>query len=216
MAHMSDEGDLIAESARDHWDAVWGEADPDQVSWFEPRPEVSLRLIEESGVTSRAAIIDVGAGASLLTRQLLDAGYEDLTVLDISSRGLAAGRDRLGSAAADVVWIQADLLRFEPAREWDVWHDRAVFHFLTDAADREAYCATLRKALAADGQVILATFGPQGPTRCSGLDVRRYSEDMLAGELGPGFSVVDSLVELHTTPGGTVQQFLYARFRRVH
>jgi SAM-dependent methyltransferase len=213
---MSDEGDLIAESARDHWDAVWGKADPDQVSWFEPRPEVSLRLIEESGATSRAAIIDVGAGASLLTRQLLDAGYEDLTVLDISSRGLAAGRDRLGSAAADVVWIQADLLRFEPAREWDVWHDRAVFHFLTEAADREAYCATLRKALAADGQVILATFGPQGPTRCSGLDVRRYSEDMLAGELGPGFSVVDSLLELHTTPGGTVQQFLYAWFRRVH
>jgi SAM-dependent methyltransferase len=212
---MSDEGDLIARTARDHWDALWGKADPDQVSWFEPRPEVSLRLIEESGVASRDAIIDVGAGASLLTRQLLDAGYEDLTVLDISSRGLAAGRDRLGSAAGDVVWIQADLLRFEPAREWDIWHDRAVFHFLTEAADREAYCATLGRALAADGQVILATFGPQGPTRCSGLDVRRYSEDMLADELGPGFRLTDSCLEVHTTPGGALQQFLYARFHRV-
>jgi len=212
---MSDEGDLIAGSARDHWDAIWGQADPDQVSWFEPRPEVSLRLIEEAGVASRDAIIDVGAGASLLTRQLLDAGYEDLTVLDISSRGLAASRDRLGSAAGDVVWIQADLLRFEPAREWDLWHDRAVFHFLIEAADREAYCEALRRALTADGQVILATFGPEGPTRCSGLDVRRYSEDMLADEMGPGFILTDSCREVHTTPGGAVQQFLYARFRRV-
>ena len=212
---MSDEGNLIAGSARDHWDAIWGQADPDQVSWFEPRPEVSLRLIEEAGVASRDAIIDVGAGASLLTRQLLDAGYEDLTVLDISSRGLAASRDRLGSAAGDVVWIQADLLRFEPAREWDLWHDRAVFHFLIEAADREAYCEALRRALAADGQVILATFGPEGPTRCSGLDVRRYSEDMLADEMGPGFILTDSCREVHRTPGGAVQQFLYARFRRV-
>jgi len=212
---MPDEGDLIARSARDHWDAIWGKADPDQVSWFEPRPEVSLRLIEESGVASRDAIIDVGGGASLLTRQLVDAGYEDLTVLDISSRGLAAGRDRVGSAARDIEWIQADLLRFEPAREWDLWHDRAVFHFLTEAADREAYRGALRRTLAADGHVILATFGPQGPTRCSGLDVRRYSADMLADELGPEFRLAASCREVHTTPGGVVQQFLYARFRMV-
>lgn len=212
---MPDEGDLSPPAPLDHWNQVWDTADPDRVSWFEPCPESSLDLIESSGVGYRAALIDVGAGASLLTRQLLEAGYQDLTVLDISASGLAAGRARLGPAAADVKWIQADVRHFEPAMTWDLWHDRAVFHFLIRAEDRAAYLATIDRALAPDGQVILATFGPEGPLRCSGLEVRRYSLESLAGELGPGFRLEDSSMREHTTPAGGSQQFLYARFKRV-
>ena len=151
----------------------------------------------------------------MLSGKLLAAGYRDLTVLDISGNGLAAGRDRLGPAASQIEWIQADVCRFEPSRKWDLWHDRAVFHFLTMEEDRAAYRATLERALAADGHVILATFGPEGPTRCSGLEVRRYSEDMLTAELGPGFVLTGSCVEVHTTPSGAAQQFVCARFSRV-
>ena len=214
MANVPDEGELSSPAPLDHWNGVWDTADPDRVSWFEPRPESSLDLIESSGVGYGAALIDVGAGASLLTRQLLEAGYQDLTVLDISASGLAAGRARLGPAAWDVGWIEADVRHFEPPRKWDLWHDRAVFHFLIGAEDRAAYLATLDRVLAPDGQVILATFGPEGPPRCSGLEVRRYSAESLAAELGPGFRPEDSSLQDHTTPAGESQQFLYARFRR--
>jgi SAM-dependent methyltransferase len=212
MANLPHERELKAPPPGDHWDAVWDKADPDRVSWFEPRPETSLRLIETSGIGPRGAVIDVGGGASWLTRKLLDAGYGDLTVLDISDSGLAAGRARLGPAAPEVEWIRADIRSFEPTRKWDLWHDRAVFHFLTQAEDRAAYRAVLESALAAGGQVVLATFGPEGPVRCSGLDVRRYSIETLAAELGPGFRLAGSSLETHTTPAGAAQQFLYARF----
>ncbi len=215
MANVPDEGDLRAPATRDHWNRIWGDADPDRVSWFEPRPETSLRLIESSGVGLCAGIIDVGGGASLLTGRLRDVGFEDLTVLDVSATGLDAARGRLGPAALQVDWIHADVRDFDPCRTWDLWHDRAVFHFLTRPDDREAYLVTLERALGADGQVILATFGPEGPTRCSGLDVRRYSQEMLSDELGPGFRLTDSCLELHATPGGTTQQFLYTLYRRL-
>ena len=215
MANVPDEGELSPPVPLDHWNGVWDRADPDRVSWFEPRPESSLDLIESSGVGYGAALIDVGAGASLLTRQLLEAGYQDLTVLDISASGLAAGRSRLGPVASHVEWIQADVRHFEPSRTRDLWHDRAVFHFLIGAEDRAAYLTTLDRALAAEGQVVLATFGPEGPLRCSGLEVRRYSLESLAGELGPGFRLEDSSIQEHTTPAGGSQQFLYARFKRV-
>lgn len=176
---------------------------------------MSLRLIETSGVGPEAAIVDVGGGGSLLTRRLLEAGFQDLTVLDISPSGLSAARDRLGPRASEVVWVEADVRELDPSRKWDLWHDRAVFHFLTGSTDRAAYRQTLNSAVNPGGQVILATFGPRGPTRCSGLDVRRYSEDLLSEELGPGFSLSDSCLELHTTPGGTTQQFLYTLYRRL-
>ena len=211
---MPDEGELTG-TARDHWNTVWGKADPDRVSWFELYPEASLRLIETSGVGHEAAVIDVGGGGSLFTRGLLEDGFQDLTVLDISPSGLAAGRNRLGPRASEVEWVEADVRELEPSRKWDLWHDRAVFHFLTGSTDRAAYRQTLNRAVNPGGQVILATFGPQGPTRCSGLDVRRYSEDLLSDELGPGFSLSDSCLELHTTPGGTTQQFLYTLYRRL-
>jgi len=164
-------------------------------------------------VGHEAAVIDVGGGGSLFTRGLLEDGFQDLTVLDISPSGLAAGRNRLGPRASEVEWVEADVRELEPSRKWDLWHDRAVFHFLTEAPDRAAYLQALNRALNPGGHVILATFGPQGPTRCSGLDVRRYSEDLLSDELGPGFSLSDSCLALHTTPGGTVQQLLYTLYR---
>ena len=162
-----------------------------------------------------AAVIDVGGGGALLTRHLLEVGFQDLTVLDISPTGLEAARARLGARAGEVQWIEADVRFFKPSRKWDLWHDRAVFHFLTEAGDRAAYRQTLKRAVDPGGRVILATFGPDGPTRCSGLDVRCYSEEMLSAELGPGFGLTDSCVEMHTTPDGATQQFLYALFRRL-
>ena len=211
---MPDEGELTG-TARDHWNTVWGKADPDRVSWFELCPEASLRLIETSGVGREAAVIDVGGGGSLFTRRLLEAGFQDLTVLDISPNGLAAARERLGPRVSEVEWVEADVRELDLSRKWDLWHDRAVFHFLTEPTDRAAYRQTLNRAVNPGGQVILATFGPQGPTRCSGLDVRRYSEDALSDELGPGFSLSDSCLELHATPGGATQQFLYTLYRRL-
>lgn len=210
----SDEGDGGITTSRQHWDDVWDRADPDRVSWFQPRPDVSVRLIESSGVGLEAALIDVGGGASVLTCQLLDAGYQDLTVLDISAAGLAAGRRRLDKTASRVQWIQADVREFRPSKTYDLWHDRAVFHFLVRPEDRAAYLDALEYALASDGHIIVATFGPEGPTRCSGLEVRRYSEAMLAEELGPGFRLEEAHVELHTTPRGGTQQFLYAWLSR--
>ncbi len=215
LANVPDEGELSPPTPLDHWNGVWDRADPDRLSWFEPRPENSLALIESSGVGYEAALIDVGAGASMLTNQLLEAGYEDLTVLDISAGGLAAGRERLGSRASEVEWIRADVCEFDPPRAWDLWHDRAVFHFLIRAEDRAAYLRTLDRALAPGGHVVLATFGPEGPVRCSGLEVRRYSPESLEDELGSGFRLDDSSLQDHVTPAGGIQQFLYARFRRV-
>jgi ubiquinone/menaquinone biosynthesis C-methylase UbiE len=214
VANVPDEGELSPPTPLDHWNGVWDRADPDRVSWFEPRPEESLALIESSGVGSGAGLIDVGAGASTLTNRLLEAGYEDLTVLDISAGGLAAGRERLGSRASEVEWIRADVCEFDPPRTWDLWHDRAVFHFLIRAEDRAAYLDTLDRALAPAGQVVLATFGPDGPVRCSGLEVRRYSVESLADELGTGFRLDDSSLQEHVTPAGEIQQFLYVRLSR--
>jgi len=215
LANVPDEGELSPPTPLDHWNGFWDGADPDRVSWFEPRPENSLALIESSGVGYEAALIDVGAGASMLTSQLLEAGYEDLTVLDISAGGLEAARERLGSRASEVEWIQADVCEFDPPRTWDLWHDRAVFHFLVRAESRASYLRTLDRALAPGGQVVLATFGPEGPDRCSGLDVRRYSVESLADELGRGLRLEDSSLQDHVTPAGGSQQFLHARFRRV-
>ena len=215
LAHVSGEGDLSDSSSREHWEEVWAKADPDRVSWYESHPGISLRLIESSDMGPDAGVIDVGGGAALLVRELLAAGFTDLTVLEISDRGIQVGRDRLGPLASDVSWIRADVRELSPRRTWDLWHDRAVFHFLTEADDRVAYRQTLMDALAPGGQAVLATFGPGGPTRCSGLEVRRYSPESLSEELGYGLKLEEWTVELHSTPSGGEQEFLYGRFRRV-
>ena len=162
-----------------------------------------------------APILDVGGGASTLVDHLLDAGYTDVSVLDIASSAFTQSKARLGANATRVTWIEADVTHFEPSRSYAVWHDRAVFHFLTDAADRDRYLDVLRKALQPRGHFLLATFGPEGPTRCSGLAVQRYSVEMLKALLESDFELRGHEKEEHRTPMGGGQEFLYSWWERV-
>lgn len=200
---------------REHWNRVYRDKPADRVSWYQQQPAASLELIAASGVGRDAGIIDVGGGASVLVDALLDQGYTGLAVLDVAHSALEAVRARLGDRAALVEWFEADVTRFEPTRRYALWHDRAVFHFLTDAGERAAYVRTLGKALQPGGTVIIATFAPDGPPKCSGLDVVRYDERSLAAELGTSFQLRDSRREAHVTPGGMTQPFCYFRFERV-
>ena len=197
----------------DHWDGVWKDRDPDDVTWYQAEPKLSLRLIQ-AGTLPEHGIIDVGGGASRLVDHLLDQGYEDITVLDIAPAALQAARDRLGLKSERVNWIAADATRAEFGRTFDVWHDRAVFHFLTGADDRRRYLVTLDAAIPVGGHVVLATFGPDGPERCSGLPTRRYTIELMQDTLGDDFELIDHEIEQHVAPSGVIQQFLYGLFRR--
>lgn len=197
-----------------HWQRVYEQNAPDEVSWFEAVPERSLSLIEEAGIDLGAAVIDVGGGESRLAGELLDRGYEDVAVADISSAALAEARSELGERASEVEWVNADVRDHDFGRQFDLWHDRAVFHFMVDAADRDGYLNTLRGSLRPGGHLILATFGPDGPTRCSGLPVHRYGNTELLETLGAEFGPVSSRLEMHRTPSGKDQQFLYLHLRR--
>ncbi len=195
---------------RTHWEAVYRTKQPTEVSWYRPHLEVSLQLIEEAGGSRDASIIDVGGGESTLVDDLLTRGYHDLSVLDVSSTALDVAKARLGDKAGSVAWLCGDVTTFAFARHrYDVWHDRAVFHFLTDGEDREAYVRQVVHAVRPGGHVIVATFGPEGPTKCSGLDVVRYDPGALHDEFGPAFQLVRHLTELHQTPAGSIQQFTY-------
>jgi SAM-dependent methyltransferase len=200
---------------RAHWEAVYTTKAADRVSWFQRSAEPSLKMIRASGIAKDDGIIDIGGGASVLAAELLDAGFRDVSVLDIAEAALAASKARLGPRASEVRWIVADILSWTPPRRFALWHDRAVFHFLTGARDRAVYRSALEKALGPGGHLILATFAPDGPERCSGLDVHRWSPEGLAAELGPGFAPVESTNEAHVTPGGATQHFIWCRFRRV-
>lgn len=182
------------------------------MSWYQPVPAVSLELIERLGVPPEAAVIDVGGGASLLADNLVARGFSDVTVLDISGSALDASRERT-SAGAGITFVQADLLAWHPSRKYDLWHDRAVYHFLVGDDDRETYARTLREAIAPDGFVILATFALEGPPTCSGLPVRRYSAYELAETLGQTFHLVEALREEHATPRGSMQPFTWVAGR---
>ena len=197
-----------------HWQSVYGTRQFTDVSWYQARPETSLAFIAASGVSTDAAVVDVGGGASTLVDCLLERGFTDLTVVDIAEAALEQSRARLGARASAVDWRVADVLEFRPPRRYAIWHDRAVLHFLTDATDRDRYCRSLRYALEPDGHVVLATFGPEGPQKCSGLPVRRYDVAMLGELLGPEFTHTDDAIEIHRTPGGGEQQFLYTRWAR--
>lgn len=196
-------------SRKSHWERVYSTRRPVEVSWYQPVPAKSLALLRATGVPLTAPILDVGGGASTFVDHLLDAGYQDLSVLDIASAALRQARARLGPLAARVTWLEADVTAFRPSRAYAVWHDRAVFHFLTAAGDRERYLGVLRHALMPGGHFLLATFGPLGPMRCSGLEIRRYSLDMVGALLGTDFRLRAHEIEQHRTPQGTVQQFLY-------
>jgi len=200
--------------AETHWEKIYQEKAADTVSWYRPHLETSLALIEQAAAGCSAAIIDVGGGESTLINDLLAGGYENVTVLDISQTAIDANRKRLGSAAEPVHWLVADVTKvdLEPSA-YDVWHDRAVFHFLTEPSDRLSYVRLVAKALKRGGHIIVSTFGPEGPTRCSGLDVVRYDAESLHREFGVHFRMLRSSTELHRTPFGTSQQFLYCYCR---
>jgi 2-polyprenyl-3-methyl-5-hydroxy-6-metoxy-1,4-benzoquinol methylase len=203
----------VATLTRDHWEEIYRQKAPDQVSWYEAMPRASLELIEDAAVARDAAILDLGGGASGLAGRLLEAGYADITVADISAAALERARSALGERATRIKWVQADVRDHDFGRTFDVWHDRAVLHFMVDPDDRDRYLDTLRGTLDATGHLIVAMFGPEGPTRCSGLPVSRYSEPEIR-ELLPDFELVSSRLQVHHTPAGTPQQFLYAHLRR--
>lgn len=195
---------------KSHWDTVYRTKRPDQVSWYRPHLEVSLELVAEAAPNRDARIIDVGGGESTLVDDLLTRGYRNLAILDISSTALEVAKARLGDAANKVQWLCGDVTSFAFTRhQYDVWHDRAVFHFMIESAQRAAYVRQVAHAVKPGGHVIVATFGPEGPTQCSGLDVARYDPNALHDEFGPGFQLIRHLTELHQTPAGSIQQFTY-------
>ena len=197
-------------NAREHWERVYGTKRPTEVSWYAPHLDVSLRIIDEAAPDRDSRIIDVGGGEATLVDDLLDRGYRHLSVLDISATALDVAKARLGERAGAVDWRVGDATAFPFERHrYDVWHDRAVFHFLTDPKDRAAYVRQVTRAVKPGGHVIVATFGPDGPSRCSGLDVVRYAPDTLRGEFGARFRLLHHLTAIHRTPGGTEQQFTY-------
>lgn len=197
-----------------HWETVYRTKAADAVSWYRPHLEQSLAWIRRVA-DETSAVIDVGAGASTLADDLLAAGFRDLSVLDLSAAALAVAQQRLGSASTAVHWLAADVLThpFAQAR-YDLWHDRAVFHFLTEAGQQAQYVGQLRRALKTGGHAIFAIFGPKGPTQCSGLPTARYSAQALTDTLGADFTLLDHDLIMHGTPFGTQQQFLYSLFRR--
>jgi SAM-dependent methyltransferase len=200
---------------KSHWETIYRTKDVHEVSWFQPEARRSLDLIMRVCPDRSAPIIDVGAGASVLVDNLLAAGYQDLSVLDLSEAAQGISRDRLGTDSAKVKWIRADVLRAQfDERAYAVWHDRAVFHFLTDATDRQAYVEQVRRAVSPGGHVLVATFAEDGPEYCSGLPVVRYSAEGLHSEFGTDFQLVRSEHEDHRTPGGAEQSFLYCLCRR--
>jgi SAM-dependent methyltransferase len=202
-------------NAKIHWESVYDSKAPEAVSWYAPHLRESLRYVDRAAAHKGVAVIDVGGGESTLVDDLLASGYGDVTVLDISAIALEVTRRRLGQLARRVRWLVADVLEAELApAAYDIWHDRAVFHFLTSDAQRRRYVAQVSKTLRPGGHAIVATFGPEGPGMCSGLPVSRYSPEELHSTFGEHFQLLDHSVELHSTPSGSRQQFVYCLFRR--
>lgn len=213
----SDDPERRSTETRHHWEQVYATRATDAVSWFQPHAERSLKLIRETGIARDAPIIDIGGGASRLVDDLLADGWTDVTVLDISAAALAAARQRIGARADRVRWIEADIRDAAlPEATYALWHDRAAFHFLTDADDRRAYVDSARRAIRPGGHVVIATFADDGPTRCSGLPVVRYDADGIAREFGDGFRLMHHEREMHRTPAGATQSFLFCRLQRTN
>ena len=202
-------------NAKSHWEEVYRTKSPDQVSWYRPHLDISLRLIAEAASDRGSALMDVGGGEATLVDDLVAHGYGDISVLDISEAEIEVASARLGDAAKAVHWIVGDITSCGlPVNRYDLWHDRAVFHFLTDAAQRRAYVGQVARAVKPGGHVIVATFGTDGPEKCSGLDVVRYDSDGLHGEFGARFQLLEHLTEVHETPWGAPQSFLYCFCRK--
>lgn len=198
-----------------HWESIYQTKDAQQVSWYQAQPHTSLALIRRAGLQPADSIVDVGGGASTLVDHLLAEGFSAVTVLDIAAAALDVARQRLGARGQAVTWREADITDAAlPPQAYALWHDRAVFHFLGRPEDRQRYMAQLQQALRPDGWVIMATFALDGPTRCSGLDVTRYSTADLQTELGPAFELIEERPEAHHTPSGGEQKFLFSLWRR--
>lgn len=206
---------MTTSDRKTHWERVYSTKAETGVSWHQDEPRLSLELIEAVAPAEGGRIIDVGGGASVLVDRLLELPFREIAVLDLSETALGKAKARLGGRAERVRWIVADVTEAPELGTFDVWHDRAVFHFLTDAEDRRSYVELARKTVPGGGHLVMATFADDGPKRCSDLDVCRYNARSLASELGEGFSLVREAGETHTTPWGSTQAFLYAVFRRL-
>jgi 2-polyprenyl-3-methyl-5-hydroxy-6-metoxy-1,4-benzoquinol methylase len=200
-----------------HWEHIYQTKESERVSWYQLHPRLSLKYIQNTGASRSAHIIDVGAGASTLVDHLLDDGYQKITVLDISSEALEIAQKRLGQRAKAINWLEADITQVAlPKNQFDVWHDRAVFHFLTESQDRQKYVNLVKNAVKPGGHIIVATFANNGPEQCSGLEVSRYNPESLHSEFGKDFELLDSTHEEHQTPFGTEQKFIYCYCRMSH
>jgi ubiquinone/menaquinone biosynthesis C-methylase UbiE len=202
---------------KDHWEKVYSEKQPTEVSWYQQYPEYSLELIDSTGIDPSASIIDIGGGTSTLVDHLLEAGYENLSVLDISSAAIKLAKDRLidNKMAKKVKWMELDITKFKTDERFDVWHDRAVFHFLIDEKDRLSYVNVMSRVLEIGSTAIIAAFDFNGPKQCSGLDVVHYNPEKMSAVLGPSFQLIETRSEEHVTPSGSLQSFIYCRFIRV-
>lgn len=197
-----------------YWQQVYSEKQPYEVSWFQPAPQISIDLIERSGIGKKDNVIDVGGGASRLVNVLVEKGYKSISVLDIADNALQVAKASLGKLASDIDWISSDITAFKPKKQYALWHDRAVFHFLTDKQDRQAYVGALKECLKPGGSLIIAAFAIGGPMRCSGLEIVQYDANKLLAELGSEFDLKEQVNECHKTPAGGEQEFSYFRMRR--
>lgn len=200
---------------KQHWETIYREKSPQEVSWYQKEPVLSLALIQQCHIDTEAYIIDVGGGVSTLVDYLLADEYKNIMVLDIAANSLQVSKQRLGSRADEVLWLISDITEFSPPVQVGLWHDRAVFHFLTEPSDRSRYRAVLNKTLMPGGFVIIAAFAPDGPTQCSGLDIVRYDAEKLMTEFGDGYRLLEQQSETHMTPGNRQQQFIYYRLQKL-
>ena len=200
---------------RKHWGDVYQEKSPSEVSWYQKEPKLSLELIRSTNVVSNEAIIDVGGGTSVLVDHLGKEYYTNLTVLDISENAIARAKKRLGDSATSIKWIVSDITQFDPPQKFSLWHDRALFHFLTDQSDREIYVKTLKNAIKPEGHLIIATFAIGGPEKCSGLEIVQYDTEKMIAELGDNFKLIEERKEVHITPANKEQKFIFFRFLKV-
>jgi SAM-dependent methyltransferase len=197
-----------------HWEGIYGTRVEDEVSWFEADPATSFALVGRAIEAGARSVIDVGGGASRLVDRLLNEDLERIGVLDVSPSALATARRRLGPRAARVHWVVGDVTRLDDVGTFDVWHDRATFHFLTEATERDRYVGLMKRTVNTGGYVVIATFATDGPERCSGLNVRRYDTELLGAEVGSEFTLLDRVSRVHVTPRGVHQSFVYAMFQR--
>ena len=203
---------LFKQNRKDHWERIYQKYSPTEVGWYQSYPERSLKLIHNTGSGIDSNIIDVGGGISTLSMHLLDQGYKKLSVLDISGNSIERAKSQLDEKSREINWIEADITKYSFTEQYDIWHDRAVFHFLTKAEDRKGYITSLNQALKLNGHLIIATFSLDAPPKCSGLPVARHSSETLQSELGDNFILAEAVVEDHVTPSWVKQNFIFCRF----